>query len=56
MAELASQQQFVYERNRVSFDEQNQVLEVMTSVDRGDFFPGYEYRIVEVDEHLSIEN
>lgn len=47
MDDTPTSQQFVYERNRISYDQENRVLEVMTSIDRGDFFKGYQYRIVE---------
>ena len=38
---------FVYVRERVSYDQENQPLEVLISVDRSDFFQGYRYRIME---------
>ena len=38
---------FVYVRERISYDQENQPLEVLTSVDRSDFFQGYRYRIME---------
>ncbi|MBP7998110.1 MAG: GntR family transcriptional regulator [Chloroflexi bacterium] len=37
--------QFLYVRERISYDQDNRPLEVMTSVDRRDFFDGYRYRI-----------
>lgn len=37
--------QFVYVRQRISYDQNNRPLEVMTSIDRRDFFDGYRYRI-----------
>jgi len=37
----------VYVRERVSYDQYNQVLEVMRAVDRSDFFQRYHYRILE---------
>ena len=43
------EQQMVYVRERISYDQQNMPLEVMTSIDRGDFFTGYRYRITESD-------
>lgn len=39
----------VYERQRISYDGDNQPLEVLFSVDRSDFFQGYRYRIMEED-------
>jgi len=44
------EQQFVYMRDRISYDQENMPLEVSTSIDRGDVFQAYQYRIVE-DEH-----
>ncbi len=50
MQGLTPQEQFVYVRDRISYDQENKVLEVMRSIDRGDFFRAYRYRILE-DEH-----
>lgn len=47
MASLPEAKKMVYQRNRISYDEQNVVLEVMESIDRSDFFERYRYRIVE---------
>lgn len=49
MTRLPLPHQFVYERHRVSYDQQEQVLEVLVSVDRGDFFQNYQYRIGQDD-------
>jgi GntR family transcriptional regulator len=46
MHNLSPQEQFVYERNRISYDQENLPLEVMRSIDRGDLFQAYRYRIV----------
>ena len=50
MADLAPECQFVYVRDRISYDQENLPLEVLVSIDRGDFFRAYRYRILE-DEH-----
>jgi DNA-binding GntR family transcriptional regulator len=47
MRSSAPSRPLVYVRKRVSYDQYNQVLEVMHSIDRGDFFQGYRYRILE---------
>ena len=47
LQDLPLQQQFVYERNRVSYDQENVAVEVMISIDRSDFFRAYRYRIME---------
>jgi GntR family transcriptional regulator len=52
MRDLPPARQFVYVRDRISYDEQNLALEVMTSVDRGDFFRAYQYRIVADESRL----
>ena len=39
-------QQIIYIRDRISYDQQNLALEVMTSVERGRFLWAYRYRIV----------
>jgi DNA-binding GntR family transcriptional regulator len=52
MQDLSPERQFVYVRERISYDEENVPLEVMTSIDRGDFFQGYRYRIVEDEPTL----
>lgn len=44
---------FVYVRERISYDQENQPLEVLTSIDRSDFFQGYRYRIME-DERFGV--
>lgn len=46
LSTLPRDQQIVYTRDRISYDQQNLALEVMTSVERGDFFGRYRYRIV----------
>lgn len=51
MTTVPATERLVYQRNRISYDEQNMVLEVMESIDRSDFFDRYRYRIVE-DELL----
>lgn len=40
-------ERLVYVRERISYDQANQPLEVLTSVDRSDFFRRYRYRIME---------
>jgi GntR family transcriptional regulator len=50
MQELPPREQFVYQRNRISYDQENMPLEILVSLDRSDFFRGYRYRIVE-EEH-----
>jgi GntR family transcriptional regulator len=50
MQDLPPEGRFVYVRDRVSYDQENMPLEVLISIDRGDFFHGYRYRVVE-DEH-----
>ena len=47
MHALDPRQQLVYMRERISYDQENLPLEVMTALDRGDFFQGYRYRILE---------
>ena len=47
MQGLPPQEKLVYERNRISYDQENMPLEVLVSVDRGDLFRAYRYRIVE---------
>lgn len=37
--------QFVYQRERISYDQDNRLLEMMLAIDRGDSFNGYRYRI-----------
>ena len=52
MHDLDPRQQFVYVRERISYDQENLPLEVMTALDRGDFFQGYRYRILEEGLHF----
>jgi DNA-binding GntR family transcriptional regulator len=52
MQNVSPAQQFVYVRERISYDQENIAVEVMTSVDRGDFFRDYRYRIVEGGHRL----
>jgi DNA-binding GntR family transcriptional regulator len=47
MRSSAPLRRLVYVRKRVSYDQYNRVLEVMHSIDRGDFFQRYHYRILE---------
>lgn len=47
MQTLLPQQQFVYVRDRISYDQENLPVEVLISVDRDDFFRAYRYRVVE---------
>ena len=56
MHDLPPQQQFVYVRDRISYDQENLPLEVLISVDRGDFFRAYRYRIVEDELRLDMSN
>lgn len=46
LSALPREEQLIYIRDRISYDQQNLALEVMTSVERGDFFGRYRYRIV----------
>jgi GntR family transcriptional regulator len=52
MDELPEQQRFVYVRDRISYDQENMPLEVSTSIDRGDAFQAYQYRIVEDKQNI----
>jgi len=52
MDELPEQQRFVYVRDRISYDQENMPLEVSTSIDRGDVFQAYQYRIVEDEQNI----
>jgi GntR family transcriptional regulator len=52
MQDLPLQERFVYERNRITYDQENRPLEVLVSIDRGDFFRAYSYRIVEGESPL----
>jgi GntR family transcriptional regulator len=49
MQDLPLREQFVYQRNRISYDQENMPLEVLVSIDRGNSFKAYRYRIVEED-------
>lgn len=53
---LPPHQRFVYVRDRISYDQENLPLEVLISVDRGDFFQAYRYRVVEDELHLEMKN
>ncbi len=44
---LPSEQRFVYDRDRISYDQDNRLLEVLQAFDRSDFFRAYRYRLVE---------
>ena len=52
MQDLPPEGRFVYVRDRVSYDQENMPLEVLLSIDRGDFFHGYLYRVVEDGHRL----
>jgi GntR family transcriptional regulator len=56
MQDLPPEGRFVYVRDRVSYDQENMPLEVLISVDRGDFFQGYRYRIVEDEQRLGMSS
>jgi GntR family transcriptional regulator len=45
MKDLPASGRFVYVRDRITYDGSDRVLEVMRSVDRGDFFRSYRYAI-----------
>jgi hypothetical protein len=45
MDDLPANSRWVYVRNRVTYDGNDRVLEVMRSVDRLDFFRSYRYAI-----------
>lgn len=47
MQDTKPSQRLVYERQRISYDSDNQPLEVLLSIDRSDFFHGYRFRIME---------
>lgn len=47
LQDVKPSQRLVYERQRISYDNDNQPLEVLRSVDRSDFFQAYRYRVVE---------
>ncbi len=49
MADIKPSQRMVYQRQRISYDADNQPLEVLLSIDRADFFQGYRFRIMEED-------
>jgi len=55
MQDLSREQQFVYVRERISYDQENIALEVMTSIDRGDSFRTYHYRILESETRLNFK-
>jgi GntR family transcriptional regulator len=48
LGELPADQPFVYERRRVTYQEDGSVLEVLVAVDRSDLFGAYRYRIEDV--------
>lgn len=54
MQDFPLEKQLVYVRERISYDETNVVLEVMTSVDRADSFRTYQYRILEDRQTLQL--
>jgi DNA-binding GntR family transcriptional regulator len=56
MQDMDPAHQFVYERNRISYDQTNRPLEVLLSVDRLDLVSGYQYRVVEDEPHFSHTN
>ncbi len=45
MKDLPARSRTVYVRDRITYDGKDRVLEVMRSVDRGDFFQSYRYAI-----------
>ena len=53
MDELPEEQRFVYVRDRISYDQENMPLEVVMSIERGDVFHGYRYRIIEDEQNIS---
>jgi len=52
---LPREEQFVYVRERISYDHENVAVEVMTSIDRGDSFRRYRYRILESEQQLALD-
>jgi DNA-binding GntR family transcriptional regulator len=52
MSDVPKLQRFVYVRDRISYDQDNRPLEVMTAIDRGDVFKAYQYRIIEENHRL----
>ena len=51
---LPDAQPFIYTRERISYDRDNQPLEVLSSVERSDFYHGYRYRVVEDDRFFTV--
>jgi GntR family transcriptional regulator len=47
LADSPPEGRLVYVRERITHDAQNRPLEVLTSIDRGDFFTSYRYRLLE---------
>ena len=45
MKDLPASRRLVYVRDRTTYDGTDRVLEVMRSIDRGDFFRSYRYAI-----------
>jgi GntR family transcriptional regulator len=54
MQDVPLKERFVYVRDRISYDQENMPLEVLMSIDRGDFFQAYRYRIVEDEQRLEM--
>jgi hypothetical protein len=54
MDELPAQRWVVYVRERISYDQENIPLEVVASVERGDVFQGYKYRIIEDGQNIKL--
>lgn len=52
MGDVPKSQRFVYVRDRISYDQNNMPLEVMTAIDRSDMFKAYQYRIIEEDHRF----
>jgi GntR family transcriptional regulator len=46
MHNVPEEERLVYERDRITYDEQNLALEVLKSIERWDFFNHYRYRIL----------
>ena len=56
MNRIDYQQQIVYERNRISYDQFNRPLEVLISIDRADYVGGFQYRAVEDEPTFTPHN
>ena len=53
MRDLPCEQQIVYVRHRISYDQFNRPLEVLISIDRADYVGGFNYRAVEDEPHFT---